>query len=315
MNISSLYNKLAMLSLENLTPDNSESSVAAEEKLAILAFQQVYEMMLNGSSNSSLSDMQSELMNELISQQADGNVLSLESSLSMLGDFNISSRSYTDSYINYDIKSNYSYSAFDISKLSSKYESNGNPGVIANNPGDYGGKSYGAWQFSSRTGSLNSFVNYLKDKNEGYYYQLISARAADGNSYGVQFDKVWTTFAKEDRETFLNLQESFIKENFYDAAAEGLREKYNFDISNRSTALKNVLWSTVVQHGVKGAIGIFSKTDLTAGDDTIISQVYDERQRVNVHFKSSSASIRKSVYNRFEKERAEALALLQNEKV
>jgi hypothetical protein len=65
----------------------------------------------------------------------------------------------------------------------SKYESDLNPGAISNTSGDYGGKSYGAWQFSSKTGSLNSFVNWLKEKDGEFYSKLSEARV-ERNKFG-----------------------------------------------------------------------------------------------------------------------------------
>jgi hypothetical protein len=304
-----------MLSLSKLVQEPSQGPAVSEEKLAVMAFQQMYEMMLQGASDNSVTDMQTMLMSELTNQQVDNSNLSLDASLSILGGFNINSRLYSNNLTSNDTSENNLFNNLDIGLLSSKYESKGNPGVIANNYGDFGGKSYGAWQFSSLRGSLDSFINYLQNKNEGFYSQLADAKAADGGTFGHQFDNTWRTLAKNDKDGFLELQQSFVKETFYDTAAKELKERFNFDIDNKSTALKNVLWSTVVQHGVTGAVRIFSKVDLPAEEAAIISQVYDERQRVNVHFKSSSVGIRKSVYNRFEKERMDALEMLNNESI
>jgi hypothetical protein len=312
---SSSFTKLAMLSSSNLAQQQAKGAVAAEEELAIRAFQQMYEMMLQGDSGNSSMDMSSIFLPQFASQLTNNDTASMEDSLSILGNYNASSRLPIKDIANGQFDTNRIYGGADLGHLSAKYESNGNPGVIANNPGDYGGKSYGAWQFSSRMGSLNSFINSLQGKNDIYYNKLVQAKAADGGSYGTNFDNAWRTVAKEDRDGFLDLQQSYVKEAFYDKAADTLNSKYNFDINSKSTALKNVLWSTVVQHGVNGALGIFSKVDLSAGDEGVISQVFDERQKVNLHFRSSSAEIRKSVYNRFGRERSEALAMLRTENI
>ena len=310
---SSSFTKLAMLSSSNLAQQQAKGAVAAEEELAIMAFQQIYEMMLQGDSNNSSMDMSSVFLSQYATQLTNNKMASPEESLSFLGNYNISARSPIKDINSNKFNLNSFYGSSDIGALSAKYESKGNPGVIANNPGDYGGKSYGAWQFSSRMGSLNSFINSLKGKNDNYYNRLVQARDADGGSFGTNFDNAWRSIAKEDKNEFLELQQSHVKESFYDRAAETLNNKYNFDVNSKSKALKNVLWSTVVQHGVNGAVGIFSKINLSAGDEGIISQVFDERQKVNLHFKSSSAAIRRSVYNRFDSERNEALAMLRRE--
>ncbi|NLZ48049.1 MAG: vgrg protein [Clostridiales bacterium] len=310
-NTSLQVSYLTQLLSSGLSNNKVNSAVEAEKQLAIIAFQKIYEMMIEGSSTSSSS-----LMSTLLLSQISGdNDIDLGSSLDLLGSLNMSSRGYVQN--NYgSTKSNVTYiDSKDLGALSAKYESNGRPGVIANNPGDYGGKSYGAWQFSSKTGSLTSFINYLKNSNYDYYNTLVQAKAMDGNSYGMNFDKAWQSIAKNDSAGFLALQYNYVKSAFYDEAAKKLKNTYNFDINRRSNALKNVLWSTAVQHGVSGAVNLFSKVDLNSSDENIINGIYNERQKVNIYFRSSSADVRKSVYNRFNREREEALGMLKNERI
>src|SRR5262245_57825353 len=54
-----------------------------------------------------------------------------------------------------------------LGTLSRKYESNGNPGLVSSGRGDHGGRSYGAYQFSSKTGSARDFTNWLGQTNPG----------------------------------------------------------------------------------------------------------------------------------------------------
>jgi len=193
---------------------------------------------------------------------------------------------------------------------SAKYESNGNPGTVSNTPGDYGGKSYGAWQFSSKTGSLDSFVNSLNKKENWIYSKLSEAKAKDSNRFGKNFDTAWISIALSDKDKFLKLQQDCIKENYYDTAAEALKSKYGFDISKKGNALKESFFSTVVQHGVGGTLSVFSKLNLNNSDGNIINDLYNERQKVNVYFRSSSSQVKQSVYNRFTKEKQDMLSML-----
>lgn len=195
----------------------------------------------------------------------------------------------------------------------SKYESNLNPAEISDDPGDYGGKSYGAWQFSSKTGSLDSFINSLKGSNNDMYYKLVNAKANDNNTFGENFDATWKSIASENKDRFLKVQQNYVKINFYDTVAQSLKSKLNFDISKRSNALKESLWSTVVQHGVGGATSIFSKLNLNNSDSNIINDLYNERQNVNLYFRSSSPEIRQSVYNRFTREKQDMLSMLNEQ--
>ncbi|MDS1005092.1 vgrg protein [Clostridium sporogenes] len=195
----------------------------------------------------------------------------------------------------------------------SKYESNLNPAEISDDPGDYGGKSYGAWQFSSKTGSLDSFINSLKGSNNDMYYKLVNAKANDNNTFGENFDAAWKSIASQNKNRFLKVQQNYVKVNFYDTVAQSLKSKLNFDISKRSNALKESLWSTVVQHGVGGATSIFSKLNLNNSDSNIINDLYNERQNVNLYFRSSSPEIRQSVYNRFTREKQDMLSMLNEQ--
>lgn len=60
--------------------------------------------------------------------------------------------------------------------LSSKYESNGDPGAISNYKGDAGGKSYGAYKLSTNMDSVDEFLIWLSSTNPSYYQQLINAK-------------------------------------------------------------------------------------------------------------------------------------------
>ena len=200
--------------------------------------------------------------------------------------------------------------------LSEKYESNGNPGAISDTPGDFGGKSYGAWQLSAKTGSLDSFVNWLKDKNYEFYKQLTDARNLDANTNcGPNFDSAWRNIANNHYNTFYYLQQQYTKEAFYDALLMKLVKTGDYSKILSSFAARNVIWSTVVQHGVAGAYNIIAnKVNETNDVEAFIKGVYAERGRrrsdgVLVHFYGSSKAVQESVARRFIREEKEALKM------
>ena len=200
--------------------------------------------------------------------------------------------------------------------LSEKYESNGNPGAISDTPGDFGGKSYGAWQLSAKTGSLDSFVNWLKDKNYEFYKQLTDARNIDANTNcGPNFDSAWRNIANNHYNTFYYLQQQYTKEAFYDALLMKLVKTGDYSKILSSFAARNVIWSTVVQHGVAGAYNIIAnKVNETNDVEAFIKGVYAERGRrrsdgVLVHFYGSSKAVQESVARRFIREEKEALKM------
>ena len=86
------------------------------------------------------------------------------------------------------------------------------------------------------------------------------------------------------------------------------------NVGELSPALREVLWSTAVQHGPAGAENIFS--DVLRGlialkptnfDQACIEAVYLERRQ---YFRYSSSRIRKAVLGRLSHERRLALAML-----
>ncbi|MGV8980829.1 VgrG-related protein [Clostridium sp.] len=286
----------------NTISDDSTVDFENEKKAQELAFQTILIQMMDSSGNS----MMAELMSTALSKE---NSFNLDDSLNSMSNFNANMRGASLSLLNNDSQStNNKLSGF--GSTSAKYESNGNPGTISNTPGDYGGKSYGAWQFSANTGSLDSFVNSLQKKDSEIYSRLSKAKAKDGNRFGTNFDTAWTSIALADRDNFLNLQQGCVKENYYDTAAQALKSKYGFDISKKSDALKESLYSTVVQHGVGGTLSVFSKLNLNKSDGNIINDLYNERQKVDVYFRSSSSAVKQSVYNRFTNEKQDMLNML-----
>jgi len=203
-----------------------------------------------------------------------------------------------------------------LSSLSAKYESSGNAGTIADNQGDPGGKSYGAFQLASKRGSVSSFLIWLYNVDKKLYDRLSIARNADGG-YGLNFDSNWTQIANEDQKYFYTLQYNYIKQSYFDVVINNFKAK-NIDFTKRTKTLQNVIWSTVVQHGTGGAINLIGKLDLNlkenlADDSNLIKQIYNERRKVDIYFESSSQGIKNAVYNRFISEEKDALAMLKQE--
>ncbi|MDP4088550.1 MAG: vgrg protein [Bacillota bacterium] len=333
--------KINSMSLTSVSNDGTLYSSAsnqsnAEAKVAEKVFQQVYELMLEKSMSSSPYDVSESAFSEGDNSTLDSSDMSQilgtlldtqqESLISQNGASNVGNALDLVSKLNLGTRYFYAMdrqpsssqnvvnnNSDNLGILSARYESNGNPGDISDNPGDPGGKSYGAWQFSSKMGSLNSFLEWSKNSSPQYYQVLIDAKHADGGEFGSNFDNAWTRIANADKSSFLKLQQDYVRNNFYENAAQELKSKYSFDIDTKSQALKNVLWSTVVQHGVRGALNIFSKVDLKGDEKQIISEIYQERQKVDVYFSKSSESIKHSVYNRFTKEKSDALSMLERE--
>jgi hypothetical protein len=192
-----------------------------------------------------------------------------------------------------------------LGSLSAKYESSGKVGTIANNSGDWGGKSYGKYQIATNTGTMNSFMSYLKNADPGLSKAL--SRYKVGSS---GFDTMWKSIAASDPDRFEKVQHGFIQSSHYEPAMKSIKKATGFDASKYPLVVQDVLWSTAVQHGTGGATSVFKNAGIRAGMSAteIIKRVYAERSKVDRYFSRSSSAIKKSVYNRFQSELKDALA-------
>ncbi len=217
-----------------------------QQAMQQMVFQVVLSQMMNSmGSMSSMNGMDSmgsmgsmNGMGSLVATQAllssltSTGSFSLHNSLNALSNFNSTMRGAASSLSKgYNNTMDNSFSALGI--RASKYESNLNPGEISDDPGDYGGKSYGAWQFSSRTGSLDSFINSLKGNNNDMYYKLTYAKAKDNNTFGENFDAAWKSISSQNKDRFLKVQQNYVKVNFYDTVAQSLKSRFDFDVSKK----------------------------------------------------------------------------------
>lgn len=199
--------------------------------------------------------------------------------------------------------------------LSERYESNGDPGCISTGAGDYGGKSYGAWQLSSRMGSVDSFLIWLKDVNKTFYAALDQARKSDETgpgSFGENFDAAWKNIAASNYNEFLKLQQSYIKIRYYDDLVSRLESDGLYSEQTKKFTTRNVLWSLAVQHGSFGARKLIANSAAPEGHEGFINAVYNERSKVDIYFYNSQ-SLHTGLKNRFTNEKNDALRMLNLE--
>lgn len=194
--------------------------------------------------------------------------------------------------------------------MSKKYESGSNgPGTIANNSGDWGGYSYGTYQIATNTGTINTFMNYLKSADSSIYKRLSSYRPGT-----TGFNNAWKSIANTDGQRFNEIQHGFIQKTHYEPARRSIEKSLGISFSKYSKAVNDTLWSTAVQHGTSGALRVFKNAGIRNGmsDAEIIRRIYAERGANNgmKYFSSSSAQIRQSVVNRFKEEVRDALRML-----
>lgn len=173
-----------------------------------------------------------------------------------------------------------------LGSLSAKYESNGRPETISGG-GDYGGVSYGAYQFSSRFDVPKTFFNWCISSGKGVTTgeRLKAAYELDENTYGENFNAEWKKLAQESPEGFLALQHGFTKARFYDVVVARLEQQFEgFDIDNYTIALKNVIWSRAVQNGANNDVIKIAFENLggfeNQPEDVLIRAIYKQASKL-----------------------------------
>jgi len=204
--------------------------------------------------------------------------------------------------------------AIDVGSLSAKFESGG-AGVAAIGYDRVGGTSYGKYQIASNPGTMDRFLKFLDEKAPAWADRLRSAGPVNTGSKGGGMPTEWKAIAGENAQLFEKLQHDFIGKETYMPARDMILKQTGLDFENAPPALREVLWSTSVQHGPTGAARIFNKIiDRFVGggnegdfNSKLIEGVYDTRKG---QFGSSTKRVRQSVVNRLNTEKQLALNML-----
>jgi hypothetical protein len=206
-----------------------------------------------------------------------------------------------------DSSTNDDYSYNGLGSLSAKYES-ASAGSSAIGYDKTGGTSYGKYQISSKQGTMDNFLNYVKTENPEIYKRLSAAGPQNTGSTSGAMPDVWRQLAKEN--AFGNLEHDFIKKTHYDVAMDSIKDPDLRKMIEETPALQDVIWSTAVQHGPSGAASIINKSHTPGiSPEEFINNVYDSR---GTKFSSSTPAVQRSVKNRFIEERQQALDMLAN---
>ncbi len=201
-----------------------------------------------------------------------------------------------------------------VGNLSARFES-GSGGVATIGYDRVGGTSYGKYQIASRPGTMDRFLAYLDEKEPEMSQRLREAGPANTGSKEGGMPAVWKELARENPGRFGELQHDFIAGETYTPARNMILKQTGLDFDNAPPALREVLWSTAVQHGPTGATKIFGKvinrfigsTEKEEFNAKLIEGVYDTRKG---QFASSTKRVQAAVVNRLNEEKAIALNML-----
>lgn len=216
----------------------------------------------------------------------------------------------------------------DIGVLSARFES-GEDGIAAIGYDRHGGTSYGTYQIASRAGTMDRFLDFARQAAPDIASRLEAAGPANTGGKTGHMPRVWREIAEEQPARFEALQEQFIHESHYAPALQAVSRAAGLHRGSLSPALREVLWSTAVQHGPAGATRIFTRAlDNIAGrqaekqgdaapqtgvaragrnfERQLIREVYAVRSG---QFGSSSEQVQTAVQNRLDREMKLALAM------
>ncbi|MDR2573804.1 MAG: hypothetical protein LBC94_05585 [Desulfovibrio sp.] len=201
----------------------------------------------------------------------------------------------------------------EIGRLSARFES-GSEGIAAIGYDGTGGTSYGKYQIASRVGGMKDFLKFLDERAPDIADRLRRGGPADTGGRKGRMPDIWRNIAREEPERFERLQEGFIHESHYKPALAAIVERTRLEEGNLSPVMREVIWSTAVQHGPAGAARLFDRADDMSGKG--VGSAYERQLISNVYalrvgqFGSSTKEIQDSVARRFVREKMLALNML-----
>ncbi len=189
--------------------------------------------------------------------------------------------------------------------------------MVSGGVGDPGGVSYGCYQMTSKPngGRVKEFVS-----QPGFPWRDAFKNLTPGTP---EFSAQWKKLATTTPDEFRDAQHEFIKRTHFDVLVSLIKQTDNLDVTGRSPALQDVVWSTAVQHGpntrvVHNALQTLGSWSLDDPefDRKLIHAIYAERGRKDaqgnlVYFSKCSVEVQKGVAQRFVDEEKDALAMLQ----
>lgn len=178
-----------------------------------------------------------------------------------------------------------SKNGLDIGSLSEQYESGGDPARIGFDR--TGGYSYGKYQLAHN--NAKKFIESSPFKNEFNGLKFNSKPWRDR----------WQEVAKNNP-NFGQEQQAYIKKTHFDPQV-GKIAQAGFNLDQYSNVLKDVIWSTAVQHGASTDIitKALKKVGGSASEGDLIKAIYSERWSNGRRFASSTDAVKKGVKNRF----------------
>jgi hypothetical protein len=202
----------------------------------------------------------------------------------------------------------------ELGELSARYESAA-AGEDAIGKDSTGGASYGTYQVATKVGTMNSFLEFCRTRYPEIHAALWPLRTDMLDRRG-QFAAKWREIADptdtgKGLETMLKEAEHrFILETHYLPALKQFPESTRVMVEGSPT-LRQVLWSTAVQHRPSSVqMAFVSYCKFGRDKELIVRDIYTYR---GTRLSKLTPKERNSVLNRYKDECARAIAMLKKE--
>jgi hypothetical protein len=191
-----------------------------------------------------------------------------------------------------------------LGKIAAQFESGGKAGTVSSGHGDFGGKSYGAFQLAGRGGKAgNEVEEFLKSSGYADKFKGMKVGSAD-------FDNKWKEMG-EDKD-FAKAQQQHAVKTHYDPQMAKLK-KSGIDLSGKGAGVQEAVMSTANQYGANTETiikALKGKDTAKMDDKEIINAIQNYKaENVKTNFKSSSSAVQAGVTKRIEQERAALLGV------
>jgi len=233
--------------------------------------------------------------------------------LVLAGAFNCSQASAYDRY------DDNSYRGLGYMCFSDEVGSDGDGSYVSPGTGDYGGISYGLYQFSTTTGSAKDFVNWSKDSDYPEIYKIFQD-AGNPKAGTPAFGKAWKKCYRELEGKFEEAQTEFAMGELINPGYEKVKDEIGIDLK-KSRARTEFLISTANQFGRGGIVILFKEVQnkgIKLSDDMSDTELLGimcqhKYDTVDYHFRSSSSAVQRSARLRFKREKKELLKIAKEE--
>lgn len=174
--------------------------------------------------------------------------------------------------------------------------------MISKGTGDYGGVSFGTYQFPSYKKAVTTSGKLAEFWNKFYASKFPGVQPGDNQT----FKDAWLKAVDSDPNQFFK-NEHDTEASEYTAALNRVKSKKpTFDPDRFSRGVQEALWSSAVQYGPGGLIDkVFIQEGLDNNTDKnkALEMIYNAKiNGVDNHFKSSSTGVKNGIRSRFKQE-------------